>query len=222
MHSYGEWRLKYLDVFNIGLFYYIFPIDNTVSILRNGVHSKNYTKIHFPDAASFSWDSVQERRSQKLITLTGRKEVLLHDVVPLFFNPKNPTLDVKKEDWEKLAILVIDKNVITDENVEIAFTKGNASRDDAEILRHLKDLDKLDWEIIYGDYWPHDEKRYGIKWENWKSNRSSEFFIYPKINKTWFRKILVSNKQSLEIIDAHLNKENKFLESSIDENIFME
>ena len=92
--------------------------------------------------------SVQERRSQKLITVTGRKEVLLHDVVPLFFNPKNPTLDVKKEDWEKLAILVIDKNVITDENVEIAFTKGNASRDDAEILRHLKDLDKLDWEII--------------------------------------------------------------------------
>ena len=26
----------------------------------------------------------------------------------------------------------------------------------------------------------------------------------------------------LEIIDAHLNKENEFLESSIDENIFME
>ena len=71
---------------------------------------------------------------------------MLHDVVPLFFNPKNPTLDVKKEDWEKLAILVIDKNVVTDEDVEIAFTKGNASRDDAEILRHLKDLDKLDWE----------------------------------------------------------------------------
>ena len=36
------------------------------------------------------------------------------------------------------------------------------------------------------------------------------------------QKILVSNKQSLEIIDAHLNKENDFLESSIDENIFME
>lgn len=221
MHSYGKWRLKHFQKYNIEFFYYIFPIENTVSILRNGILPKNYVKNKFSDSKSFSWDSVQLIRSRKKIILTGRKEVDLHDAVPLFFNPQNPTLYVKKDDWDKLAILVIDKNVVIDDEIEIAFSKGNASRSDAQILRNLKELENIDWEILFGNYWPKNVTRTGIDWENWKSHRSSEFLIYPKVNKKWFRKIIVSNEKTLKQIDRYLKSENKFLDSFADKGIFM-
>src|SRR3989338_3468056 len=86
------WITKKLKEFSIDNLYYFSCLENLESILMNGILSKNEILKIDPQHKSFAEDAVQDKRDLKIIKLTGRISVNLHDLVPLYLTPKTPTL----------------------------------------------------------------------------------------------------------------------------------
>ena len=220
LHNFGRWRKRVLDQYNIKEFHYITDISNIYSIYNHEmIFSRNEANEKL-DGKFKDWSnhSVQDLRDKEII-VSGGKKVNGHDVVPLFFNANNPTLHVKSvaDQWRNLAIISIGTTVVFDPDVEIAFSNGNFARQDTPQHHDLSKLNNLDWNIIFGKneeaLLPKDPG-----YEQYKTKRSSEFFIYPSIKKQWIKKIYVSENSSL-------NRVNKILQSraasaSINKNIF--
>jgi len=208
IHPYAQWRVSKLKEFKISEFHYITKIANLQSIFNEEkILSRNETLKKFnSDFTDWSDSEVQKRRDKEVV-LTGNNRKKGHDVVPLFFNANNPTLYVRKSEWQSLAVLSIDINTVTDKNIEIAFSKGNFSRDDSTQYHDLKKLNILDWKSINSSssesILPRDPR-----YENYKTNRSSEFFIYPYISTKWIRMIYVSDPLSEFKVSRITNKGN--------------
>ena len=206
-HPYAKWRVDKLKQFNISEFHYITKISNLISIFdEKKILSRNDTLKKFnSNFTDWSNSGVQSRRNKEVL-LTGNNIKKGHDIVPLFFNANNPTLYVKKSEWQSLAVLSIDIEVVTAKNVEIAFSKGNFSRDDSSQFHDLKMLSVLDWRVINS---PTSQSILpgSPKYENYKTNRSSEFFIYPYISTKWIRMIYVSDPISEFKVSKVTNKD---------------
>lgn len=207
-HPYAQWRVTRLKEYKISEFHYITKITNLQSIFNEGkILSRNETLKKFnSNFTDWSYAGVQKRRDKEVL-LTGNNKKKGHDVVPLFFNASNPTLYVKKNEWQSLVVLSIDINAVTAKNVEIAFSKGNFSREDSTQFHDLKKLHLLDWKVINS---PSSEKILpgDPQFENYKTNRSSEFFIYPYISTKSIRMIYVSDPVSEFKVSKVSNKGN--------------
>ena len=68
--------------------------------------------------------------------------------------------------------MINSSELLTDTNINFAFTDGNATNLTTKFYRNLEDLNKLNWEIIMSERW--NDKPDG------KRIRNSEFLIYPK------------------------------------------
>ena len=93
--SLSDWRLKELK--NCKEFpkylYYLSTKENFQSILTNGILSKNEIQNKKISYKSFAEEHVQKRRSEIQINISdGLTRCSLHELVPLYFNPKSPTL----------------------------------------------------------------------------------------------------------------------------------
>ena len=198
-HRFGWWRKKILDECGIKEFHYITHISNLSSIYKYGkIFSRNEALEKIEEGfEDWSNQRVQEHR-EKEIRISNKSIINGHDLVPLFFNSNNPTLYAKpvKDNWGKLAVLSIGSTIVYDKDVETAFCNGNFARQDSTLHYDLRKLNTLDWEIIFGG----DEiKKLPSQdgYENYKTKRSSEFFIYPSIKKRWIKKVYVSSEDSL-------------------------
>ena len=140
----------------IGL-YHMTSIENLDSILQYGLlsHFSAY-KFKF-NKKDISNSSVQDKRA------------LLHDFVPLYFNPRNPMMFSKKDD-QNIIILEIDKNILLNTNVN--FTDGNAASKDTLFFTDLVNLNKLNWDCINSDYW--------LNFDDGKRIKCSEVLV-PKL-----------------------------------------
>ena len=72
--------------------YYLSSKENFESIITNGIISKNEIKKKNVNYKSFAENEVQKRRSKIDINISDRTRRNLHDLVPLYFTPKTPTL----------------------------------------------------------------------------------------------------------------------------------
>lgn len=91
--------------------YYLCPIDNLASILRNGIYSHNMAEAKGVRIADLSDPTVQQRRAQNTSfkVFTGGKS--LHDYVNLYINPNGPMMAnilFKQRRLDQTVILSID------------------------------------------------------------------------------------------------------------------
>ena len=164
--------------------YYICSIENAFGIIDQGLFSRNESVKRNLIRKDFSNDEVQELRAKKSVYLSNGLEVKLHDLVCLFFNPKNTTYYVAQRDYESnkdknlVVICFSIEEILNDPTLAFAFTNMNASKEDVSWFNTQKEFDNIDFDTINGEYWPGPEW-YGEKFENWRDTVAAEFLVYP-------------------------------------------
>lgn len=132
--------------YGIDFLYHFTHVDNMPSIREHGLLSHNAAQQAGLVSADISDPNVQERRADK--SVFGRP---LHDYVPLYFNPKNPMLYVRREIQDDLVILFFDRELLVQDGV--VFTDGNAASGPTNFFNDVSRLADLDWDCIRAEYW---------------------------------------------------------------------
>ena len=120
------------------------------SIREHGLLSHNAAQQAGAVSVDISDQDVQERRAN--ISVFGRP---LHDYVPLYFNPKNPMLFVRRELRDALVILLLDRELLVQDGV--VFSDGNAASGPTNFFNDVSRLADLDWACIRDEYWNDHE-----------------------------------------------------------------
>jgi hypothetical protein len=185
-----ESRRAKLEEYGIASFWYFARIENLDSILENGILPKNQVEQRRLQSHSFAEESVQKRRHYKQIQLTSGQKFTIHNLVPVYFCPKTPTLSARRNDQYRLIFTRIQSSILLDDGVEFAFTDGNAAHSQTRFFINLNQLSELPWEVIKAHYWNDlpDGKR----------KRSSEFLIFPRIPTNRFLEFGVSTEAACD------------------------
>ena len=140
--------------------YRFMHIDNLSVILdRGGMHAPNYTPegeygyrvIHNVD--------IQKVRRQRPIPCGPGGTV--HDYVAFYFGPRSPMLfqlhtgrvEGYDEGQEPLIYTVSTVEEIVEANLDSVFSDGHGIAAFTQWFDGLDDLDKVDWDMVYADYW---------------------------------------------------------------------
>lgn len=178
------WRKRKLYDFGITEFYYLAPVQNLGWLAMYGILPKNEVAKRELPAQSFAEETVQHRRRQRKIEPSNGTRCTIHDLVPVYLVPKTPTLSVRREQQENLLFIkIIASDVVCDDNVEFAFSDGNAASQRTRIFRSLYKLKSIPWDVLKSDYW--------TDFEDGKRMRNAEFLIYPRIEPAFFNRIVV-------------------------------
>lgn len=172
-----------LEKYGINYLYHITDIDNLQSILLRGILSHQYIQSQNFSYTDISDSQVQQLRSKKKI-----EDIPLHQYVPLYFNPKNPMLFVRRHRQSRLIIIGIDPLILFQPNT--IFSDGNAACENTLFYQDLNHLSCLNWRII----------RQNSSWSNQpdgKRIRCAEVLVYPKISISRILKIFCYSQQIL-------------------------
>ena len=209
------WRIQKIEEckhFPKYLFYFSF-IDNFESIMSNGILSKNDIKQKKLITKSFADVDVQNFRKDMNFFISSSQKKNLHDLVPLYLTSKTPTLYARKDIQNQLFFLLINsKKLISDMNINFAFTDGNATNQTTKSYWKLDKLKNLDWKIINGQSW--NDKKDG------KRIRNSEFLIFPKIEIKHVDTISCYDTYGLLTISNILKKKNLKINTNVNKNLF--
>lgn len=192
-----------LSQYGIQYLYHITAIDNLSSILDIGLVS--HYQAHFQQLIrkDISDPNVQLLRYQKKL-----RGIPLQEYVPLYFNPKNPMLFVRKNQQSQLAILAIDPFVLTLPHT--AFSDGNAACSETNFYWDFPNITKLNWTIIRKQTW-HDEldgKRIKcaevLVYNHIPVNRIWKIFCYSKITVEYVKQTILKNLSIPIEVNRHL------------------
>lgn len=139
--------------------WYITHINNLESILRNGILSHKECQEIGIRHIDVSDHAVQRRRKE------------FHKYVPLFFANNTPMLYVVMNKFKEIILLEI--NILILSNYRVKFSDGNIASSDTTIFSDLRDMEKLDWEIIFSQ-----NPAFG---KEWKRKRSAEVLVPERI-----------------------------------------
>lgn len=174
----------YLESKGIKYFNYITYATNLVSILKNGILSRNIVEQRELSHKDVSFESVQKWRIENFEDI--------HDYVPLYFATHTPMLYrlYKTDKGKFIIILKVDLKIFRE---RAFFTNINVACKEFCEGKHLfteeKDLEKLRWDIINEPRcWSDEYKRY----------KSAELLIKDKVAPSYFRKIIFSNENTMK------------------------
>jgi len=194
--------LSELKQFKVNYLYHMTHINNISSIYREGLvsnHRAHSSKILNRDISD---PGVQKRRER----LDPINNLSIHSYVPLYFNPKNPMLYVRKELQNNIAILVFDANSIFN-HASTIYTDGNAASKQTKFYSSLSNLKDLDWGCIYATSYWND-------FDDGKRKRCAEILVPSHIKFNEVIKILVSDSSAVQRVKSQLG--NYKIEVSID------
>ena len=146
--------------------YYICPLKNIPSISEHGILSWNEIEKHAIAHADISLQEAQARRARPEPVF----ERSVHDYVPLYINPRNPMLYLRKDLREYLAIIHVSLNAITGK--DHIFTDGNAASKHTSFSRSSSVIESA-IEALFAEWWPNvlDGKR----------RRCAEVLVYMNV-----------------------------------------
>jgi hypothetical protein len=206
------WRRKRLNQHNIINFWYFAFIDNLHLILQYGILPKNEVDRRGLQYRSFAEETVQIRRHHHTIHLSNQKEYKIHDVVPVYLCPKTPTLSARREIYSELVFLRIQSFILLDDEVEFAFTDGNAASRQTRFFVDLNHLEQLPWDVIRCKYW--NDFTDGLR------KRNSEFLIHPCIPVERIWDLYVVNETARTKVQGVVDQCNSRLKVSIKQDMF--
>lgn len=128
-------------------FYNIMPIKNLPSVLKYGILS--YDEVVNMPHDSVAMSEIQSRRNN--IRVPNGKE--LHKYANVYFDARNPMLYKRKN--EDICVLKISPKILELSDAVVA--DRNASSDYVRFFEPQYALDKLDFELIYAEYWRDDD-----------------------------------------------------------------
>jgi len=195
--------------------YYFCTIHNLKSILNLGILSRNSAIKDNLIQKNTDWSSsaVQEYRSKSNIEMSDGENKNIHDLVNVFFNPYNITIYKAQQNLVNYLNLNYEMNSVvlaisvarlqsSEKFKHFAFTDGNVgTRDDHHIkYNNLDDIHKLDWKTI-NKPWQKFDNYYDSKFLNYKSKKSSEFFINEPLEPSTIESILCTSEELKELLE---------------------
>ncbi|MBT4419714.1 MAG: DUF4433 domain-containing protein [Candidatus Marinimicrobia bacterium] len=127
--------------------YHITHENNLDGILTHGLLSHNSAHDFGIVKKDISMRDVNERRNRIEPVLNKN----LHDYTPLYFNPRNPMMYVRRLTESNLIVVQISSDVLLRDNV--LFSDGNAASTQTIFYSSEEDLGKLNFSIIQGGGW---------------------------------------------------------------------
>jgi len=182
-----------LAKYKVNYLYHMTHINNLSSIFRQGLVSNH--KAHSSQIVNkdISDPDVQQRRER----IDPIYNLSIHSYVPLYFNPRNPMLFVRKKMQKSIALLVFDANSIFYRK-GVIFSDGNAASNPTKFYSSLNDLNKLDWNCIYAaSYWND--------FSDGKRKRCAEVLVPNKIEFNKVVKILVYDYNAINQVKSRIN-----------------
>lgn len=158
-------------------YYYLLPHKNLCSVLAHGILSRNELKrLGFP-SVDISDPEVQCLRA-RTERIYGRQ---IHDYAPLYINPKNPMLYVRRDRQHEFVILVVSMAVLTDSNH--VYTDGNAAV--ASTVFSIRRVNSETEKVLKSKYWSD--------FPDGKRRRCAEVLVYPKVAPEYIMRGVCSN-----------------------------
>lgn len=212
MYKDPDWITKRLKNYNIEGFYYFSRIENFLSIINNGILSRNYIQSHGIHGASFAIEDVQNRRHIKSIKLTDGKIYNIHDLVPTYFVSKTPTLYARREMQDEIFFCIIDSTILAFPDIHYGFSDGNVACQATKCFYSLSRLYEVNWELIYSQNW--------CTFSDGKRQRCAEMLIYPSIPSKFIKKIVVRKESLATELKDILNNLAVYIEVEINPSLF--
>lgn len=173
----GHVQLSYLPSPLWDEFYYITHVDNLASIAARGLLSHNAVAKLPGGRVDLSNPKMQDLRARRIDPVYSRS---IHDYVPLYVNPKNSMLSVRRDVDTQVVVLRIGRAVL--EQREHLYTDGNAALANTKIgLSHEVGLAAN--EALCAPYWKgiHEGAR----------RRMAEVLIFPDVPHKFIHGFLV-------------------------------
>jgi len=176
--------------------FHITHIRNLPGILRDGglwcdriVSQRNLTHV------GIAHQHIKERRAQKNVPITPHGVVA--DYVPFYFAPRSPMLySISRGNVEgyqgaqsEVLHLVSSAETVSQSGLPFVFTDGHAEMSISHFYHDLKDLDKVDWNIMQGRYWNDTQED-----NDRKRRRQAEFLVREFFPFSLFERIGVANQ----------------------------
>ncbi len=187
--------------------YNIMPIANIPSVIQHGLLCFDLAKrFHHKSVAL---NDVQERREN--VTVDVADNLRLHQYANLYFTPKNPMMYYRKDEAEKLCVLVVLSSVLDIDGCVV--TDRNAATDIVRFFSPDEGIDYIDFKKVFAKYWTHDDQ---LEYENHKAIKCAEVLIPYKIAYSNIVAAIVLNDESKQrIINMGFEKKIK-----VDPSIF--
>jgi hypothetical protein len=145
---------------------YIFRIthlDNVPWILRNGIHCRN-SSVRDPNFRAIGDPDLIEKRSNRQVPIGPGGT--LSDYVPFYFTPHSPMLyniktgrRVAVVPMAEIVILASSIPKLVETGTPFVYTDRHAYLQAAVYLTSLKDLDRIDWQLIASRDFQRDANR---------------------------------------------------------------
>lgn len=179
--------------------YHITHIDNLGSIFTHGLlpnSSVKDRKIRYRDIAE---PGVQDRRSQVEVRAsadgTERSGIAfnLHDLAPLYFNPRNAMTFRRGGEGYQICVIEYPIAKLIDGKRRFFLSDGNMAAAATSHFCDLKRINEVRWRVVFGSSWTS---------ENWvpdlelKRVMCAELNVAPEVPNSSIDKIFVAGKQS--------------------------
>ncbi len=182
-----------LNNYGINYFYHITHKDNLRNILKNGLYSHNLAYRLGLNNQDIANNDVIRIRASKRDTINN---LFINDYAPLYINPKNPMLFVRREIEKDLVIIAFDRSLIYYPNS--IFTDGNAANRPTNFFNSLKYLNRLNWDCLNANYW--NDFNDGTRL------RMAEVLVKGKIPNTKIRKLFCCSPNTLSYVNGLITK----------------
>lgn len=155
--------------FGVNSLWHMTHYKNIISILKHGI-------LNHHDASQFKSEDISDldvqKRRQHVDPYYRRK---VHEYAPLYINPRNPMMYVRKNLQSNLCLLEICLSVLSEN--EYLITDGNAASSKTKFYNSMSGLNLLPWDVLKGDSWFDKEEG--------KRKMCAEVLIYPKIDSKY-------------------------------------
>lgn len=178
-----------LKAHGVDVLYHITAIENLPSILEKGLLPRRVLKKRDIGYKDVSLDSAQDRRTK------------FHWSVPLYINPRNPTMYhiiEKQRRLDEVCLLRVDPMVANQPDTR--FADGNVASKYTTVERSPSILESFNWEVLNGGYDPGSKRE--------RRQRCAEVLIHRKVPSRWIEGVIVGSRTARDrVSDLDLDLE---------------
>ncbi len=179
--------------------YYIFPLDNVASIKTYGILPLNEIKRRKISNASFALEEAQAWRDTFVVPLADGSQAPVHDLVPLYFNPCNPTLIKRKEMWKGFGIAIVPIPLLVPVIRSWTLADGNAASHKTHYWKGQDAVAHLDRHLLRASSWTQDP---ALKDEH-KRRRCAELLASPSVPASCIERVVVYDYFAASRVHPH-------------------
>jgi hypothetical protein len=176
--------------------------QNLAHILQYGLHTAN-SSLANPAYIPIGDNTLIEVRNTYSVPITPPNGDL-GNYIPFYFGHRSPMLyriktgynGVAQYAQEDIIYLCCKLDDVVQSGAEWCFTDGHAKTSTTQFFNDLKDLDRIDWNMVYAKDWKNAEEDFDRM-----RRKQAEFLIKNSLNANLIQKIVLFNGKLINYIE---------------------